>query len=1795
MSAAPADMSGLLGQAWEAYEAQRREAPASLSSTLEDLLFKIAQMESPTPEDEEARLDILGDLAARFAELGGSLGGSLSVEAHGAFVMGCFTAASPLEVAVTGKLPSGPQGGAETDVEMRAAADRLSLLEKVHVLVRDSGMAAQGTVSMNRTARVPSVSFEHAGSGVPVRICVAYPGFALRAHVVRGLVQMEPRLRALVQLVELWAEARGLNNPAAGTFNSWALMNLAIFAAQTFQPQPLLPPLWRVCGVSETPAAGATLPSGAPPAAGSNPSAPSASAAAAAAGPALNSSGSNGGAAPVMVRPMQHHAFLGKQCSESLAPALREILARLSGPAEALRLPGAGSCAGPSLLPLFHWCLVLLDRLMAAWQLSWNRRWRVSTWAGALVQQPFNRAFLVPIECPFDAADNVAKSLGCENQPRHQEAFRAVVAEVAASLRLLQATRAPEDLDRAMLGLFGLEVEHLYLEEEEPELEEQPAGSGSPGQPTASSPEQAAQAPSVKATPRPSPGRLSPVASGAVAVDSPIAEVRARLLQADELPPPQPLCSLQPSLSGGVRTEWHPLAPGPPPPTAEAAPRGSAGGAGPAPGAEPSMLDLMVTEEEDGVMVEVSTEDERSGKAGQADMAGVAGGDGSPPRPGVSLAAQATPQPQGTPPLPMSSVAGAGAGSGTPSAMALRANALVQRPLSPLLRDVTNGILQRGSQTEPKPSASSSVTDGSVLETPAQEGFGGWGEGIFGTLLQGARKLFDNIQQGVAELSEDLNELAVTTVSTIRAVINDDEDLPFLGASSRRLRRHRLQLLHRQPGGVANGGVAKSPADGSTASRQRSPHGSVASRSPGGRMAASPGPGGKVVKGTPKTPGGRAEAAGTPGGREWILPASRNRDGGAGAEVNPTPTKATPTQVGASTTPAAAAAAAPAASAPAGEEALVVVSAAEAATAQAPEASAAVAVGHAGAAQAPADTAPAPQATSTEPTEASAASKAPAQALPEPEVGFAPVSTAVPEPPAGPVPAAVDPLGGVTVSCYVPAAGDRGAAVASPSIAPSGATSEAEACSTEPSGTAVPAAAEPCVLDAPRVSIGGAIAPVESSSEQPSAAAPSAPETVPGEAAGAVEEEAGVVLRAGSFSGAPIHTGGSSVCSAAPTDEPTASTVSSPTASTRSFTPTRKAPSGPGTSQPPVSLQPPPLQHASSGGAVPGLAPRAPSFSGGGSAPKAPPPLPPPPPPPAGLGGLRVKSAAFRKGAARDALAPPSAPTAASPAPTKAGPAASASATSPAPARDPRNLVCLSSGRLQELAEAVDRAGPATTIDLQGGVFSGALAAPTMKVTAAGVWITNGELVLAAEQQLVVSAKDVRLEGLTIRDAGASTPTAAPTSTSAGGAGPGPAPAGASRPAVQCTKQSYAGGGGLTLSACRVQLGPSRALGLQVKGKGCSLHLDRCSVSGTSQAAVQASDAALTLTGCDLEAGAGQGVCCRDNATAALTDCRLSAFGGACAAVLAGGSLELSACTMRGSSLEAPTPATDGTEPSQAGPEEAAAATQGPAAAAAAGGGVGLLAEGKVSSVTARGSSWAAFRGQAALVVTAGAAATLEDCKASDCKQGAMVGVRGGRLLATRCELWGHSGEGLLIGEGATADLKNCRMTANGGPGLRVGGVGSMAVMRACELGSNGCDGVAVEAGGCANLDTCTVAANGARHEVPGPPGHGLRVEGLGARASVRGCTFAANAGAGVAASAHGAVQMVGCSIDSGAGAEGAGAQDGPAVAVDVGTHGRVVMSGGCKVGGQLVTPGETGAGGKGLRVAALGALEVLG
>ncbi len=168
-----------------------------------------------------------------------------------------------------------------------------------------------------------------------------------------------------------------------------------------------------------------------------------------------------------------------------------------------------------------------------------------------------------------------------------------------------------------------------------------------------------------------------------------------------------------------------------------------------------------------------------------------------------------------------------------------------------------------------------------------------------------------------------------------------------------------------------------------------------------------------------------------------------------------------------------------------------------------------------------------------------------------------------------------------------------------------------------------------------------------------------------------------------------------------------------------------------------------------------------------------------------------------------------------------------------------------------------------------------------LQVTAPGLWLLNGALELAPEQQLLVTAPGARMADLTLRDAPpplpaasgrgssgpaslASTPQRAHSAGgaeeaqrgSSGGGGPAETPSrsrsaagalpmltaqlgsarvpavgsagvgggsvsggvgGAGRAAVLVAKMSYAGGGELRLERCELALGGGRGVGLQVR------------------------------------------------------------------------------------------------------------------------------------------------------------------------------------------------------------------------------------------------------------------------------------------------------------------------------------------------------------------------------------------
>lgn len=264
----------------------------------------------------------------------------------------------------------------------------------------------------------------------------------------------------------------------------------------------------------------------------------------------------------------------------------------------------------------------------------------------------------------------------------------------AYALAIRVACAVPTDIDRLMLGLFGLEVEHLYLEEEEEEEQAQAAL----GADATSPPQLALQAPTGAddaCTPLPQPSD-EPLAFGSVCKGGLGGKGAAGRSRSSS-----PL--------------WHPLMEEPSRGSAEPGPGAGAGPAvkgsvaeteertqGEQPGLgaqELSVWDLMI---EDAVLVDASdcvAANMRPAptRPSAGTLAGPEGGGCQTPRKAASGSACAAEAGAGgaTPPLPVSMPAGGFPGTPQNAAATLRANARVQRPLSPLLRDVTNGLHRR--------------------------------------------------------------------------------------------------------------------------------------------------------------------------------------------------------------------------------------------------------------------------------------------------------------------------------------------------------------------------------------------------------------------------------------------------------------------------------------------------------------------------------------------------------------------------------------------------------------------------------------------------------------------------------------------------------------------------------------------------------------------------------------------------------------------------------------------------------------------------------------------------------------------------------------------------------------------------------------------------------------------------------------------------------------------------------------------------------------------------------------------
>ncbi|MEW5304100.1 MAG: hypothetical protein WDW36_006734 [Sanguina aurantia] len=359
----------------------------SKNPLVEAVFTALVQQHEPTPRDVEARAALLTSFNQVLSRIFPSPS-TVTAIAFGSFVSSTYSPTSDIDLALDGEIigaqllqlepVSGEGGGKLTPcdvdplqmipMEWLESPHKEMVLSAVRDYLEGEG-TARGPVECILTAKVPIIKFLHDASGLDVDLCITSRGCVFKGDVVRELVGVEKRLAGLVRLVKVWAKAHGLNAPSNGTFNSWSLTLMALFALQTTQPA-LLPPLKSLLEASDT-----------------------------------------------------HRPLRDERCS------LRECMATchgrlLTGRATGL-LPDQVPDASFSNVELFSWFLNLMCAFVNAWNNGGapGRASRVSTWFGKESHMEFSKKYLMAVEDPFDNTENTARSIGVTSRHQHTSAY----------------------------------------------------------------------------------------------------------------------------------------------------------------------------------------------------------------------------------------------------------------------------------------------------------------------------------------------------------------------------------------------------------------------------------------------------------------------------------------------------------------------------------------------------------------------------------------------------------------------------------------------------------------------------------------------------------------------------------------------------------------------------------------------------------------------------------------------------------------------------------------------------------------------------------------------------------------------------------------------------------------------------------------------------------------------------------------------------------------------------------------------------------------------------------------------------------------------------------------------------------------------------------------------------------------------------------------------------------------------------------------------------------------------------
>ncbi|EOY18090.1 hypothetical protein QUC31_006632 [Theobroma cacao] len=199
-------------------------------SQVESTLQEVLEVIKPLREDWVTRQKIIDELREVVQSME-SLRGA-TVEPFGSLVSNLFTRWGDLDISI--ELPYGSY------VSSAGKKRKQTLLgELQRALKQKDGWQRLQFIPH---ARVPILKIESRWQNISCDISIDNLQGQIKSKFLFWLNEIDGRFREMVLLVKEWASANGINNPKAGTFNSYSLTLLVIFHFQTCAPA-IFPPL----------------------------------------------------------------------------------------------------------------------------------------------------------------------------------------------------------------------------------------------------------------------------------------------------------------------------------------------------------------------------------------------------------------------------------------------------------------------------------------------------------------------------------------------------------------------------------------------------------------------------------------------------------------------------------------------------------------------------------------------------------------------------------------------------------------------------------------------------------------------------------------------------------------------------------------------------------------------------------------------------------------------------------------------------------------------------------------------------------------------------------------------------------------------------------------------------------------------------------------------------------------------------------------------------------------------------------------------------------------------------------------------------------------------------------------------------------------------------------------------------------------------------------------------------------------------------------------------------------------